>query len=146
MSTCNLWFLPGRNEKGGSLFVNLLRNRLSCSFLSAFELPLIPFLSLAMLKSCWAHRAHSEGTLPLHLFFSSDQGWLQRNQVWEGEFSALSPTYHFPSRWNVLTLLVMPYDIPQNSFTDKNFPRVGTQHSPANCLTVQKLLESYLQV
>lgn len=149
MSTCNLWFLLGRNEKRGSLFLNLLRNILSCYLPSAFEFILhpIPFIGTG-----WKDVEHNHtlrGTLPLHLFLSSDKGWPQRNQVWEGEFSVLSPTYHVLSLWNVLTLLVMPYDILQNSFTHENFLLdLGLSiHLQAawQFKTSVPLLESYLQ-
>jgi hypothetical protein len=77
---------------GGSLFLSLLRNILSCYFLSAFEftLPPVPFIGVG-----WIPAVHSEGPLPLHLVFSSGKDQPQRTQVWGGEISVL-PRLPFP--------------------------------------------------
>ena len=81
--------------------------------------------------------AYSEGPLPLHLLFSSDKDWPQRNPVWEGEFSVLSPlTISSLSGMSLHYWLCHMISCRTPSPT-RIFPRLGTQHPPANCPTIQ---------
>lgn len=95
-------------------------------FFLLFNSPCIPLLSLVLAEKMLNISSSSKGTLPLHLLFSSEKDGPQRNHVWEGEFAVLSPSYHFLRLWNVLTLLAMPYDTLQDSFTHENFPWTWT--------------------
>lgn len=96
MSTCNLWFLLGWREERGSLFLNLLRNILSCYFLSAFELPLVPvpFIGAGWKAvECNQHilRGHSPCTCSFLLVTTCHKGTKDAE-----ENSQFFPSFPFP--------------------------------------------------
>lgn len=98
------------------------------------------------MKSCWMQPAYSEGTLPLHLFFSSGKNLSQRNQGCGGEFSVLS-LVPISSVSGIFLHYWLCHMISCKSLSPtRMFSGLGTHHPPANRLIqIQSVLKSAQQ-
>lgn len=139
MFTWKLSFLLGRREKGGPLFSSLLRNSLSCYFLSAFEFALHP---IPLIGAGWKDGEHNQCTPRGHTpctcsFLPIKTG--HKGAKCEKETSQFSLLLTISSASGMFLHCWLCHMIScRTPSPTRIFPRLATQHPPAYYLTVQK--------
>lgn len=128
---------------GGSLFLNLLRNILSCYFLSPFEFTLhpVPFIGAGWKDVEYnqhIRRGHSPCTCSFLLIKTGHKG-----TKYEKENSQFFPLLTISSVSGIFLHYWLCHMISCRTPSPAGiFPRLGAQHPPANCLMIQQQCSS----